>query len=106
MDPNKALSDLLDWADENADTDETAQLFLSLDEWLSKGGFLPDRWKRLADPKHCWNCGRPLTDGEQETCCLVDEEMGRPDLSFPAVSPDLRPAFNAAKDHEINLGDL
>jgi len=75
MDPNKALSDLLDWADENADTDETAQLFLSLNDWLSKGGFLPDRWKR-------------------------------PDLSFPAVSPDLRPAFNAAKDHEINLGDL
>ena len=46
MDPNKALSDLLDWADENADTDETAQLFLSLNDWLSKGGFLPDRWKR------------------------------------------------------------
>ena len=70
MDPNKALSDMLDWAKDREDP-VAADIFLALDSWLSKGGFLPNRWKR-------------------------------PDLSFPAVSPDLRPAFNAAKDHEIN----
>ena len=73
MDPNKTLEQIRALAKYIGDHDYDALVDLvnSLDSWLSKGGFLPDRWKR-------------------------------PDLSFPAVSPDLRPAFNAAKDHEIN----
>jgi hypothetical protein len=73
MDPNETLEQIRALAKYIGDHDYDALVDLvnSLDSWLSKGGFLPDRWKR-------------------------------PDLSFPAVSPDLRPAFNAAKDHEIN----
>jgi len=44
MDPNKALSDMLDWAKDREDP-VAADIFLALDSWLSKGGFLPDRWK-------------------------------------------------------------
>ena len=79
MDPNKALANLTNWAIENADTDETAAQFLALDEWLSKGGFLPDRWKR------------------NEASCNVP---GCSPESFEHRDPKL--AYNWAKDHEIN----
>jgi hypothetical protein len=29
-----------------ADTDRLVELWDSLDQWLSKGGFLPDAWKK------------------------------------------------------------
>ena len=59
MDPNanlkeqrKIASIILEWFDtatEEADFPETeaqrlAELVQSLDEWISKGGFLPDAW--------------------------------------------------------------
>lgn len=59
MDPNKTLADLLTWAKheisysdvESAEIAVGAQLFLDLDKWLTKGGFLPDRWKSPVDAK-------------------------------------------------------
>lgn len=42
MDPNVTLSRLRELADNN--DVEWANLFESLDDWLSKGGFLPEAW--------------------------------------------------------------
>ena len=58
MDPNKLLSDLLnhaksflaldgDVADPVA-LDAFCQALLDLDSWLTRGGFLPDRWQTPA----------------------------------------------------------
>lgn len=61
MDPNRTLRDLLDWAhswaDHPSDHPEEqalgwiAQSLLDLDQWLSRGGFLPRRWDSAASPK-------------------------------------------------------
>jgi hypothetical protein len=57
MDPNANLKEqkeivrwLLDTNEENADelskkAERLANLVEALDEWLSKGGFLPDAWR-------------------------------------------------------------
>lgn len=45
MDPDKNLEELRK-AIENCDQESTMQLFRDLDEWLSKGGFLPKDWKK------------------------------------------------------------
>lgn len=54
MDPNETLrqlremvTEILDEGSEDDSTereDEFAQLFQALDEWVSKGGFLPRNW--------------------------------------------------------------
>jgi hypothetical protein len=49
MDPNATLEQirvLLVFGDNEAVADELAELVSSLDEWLSKGGFLPQEWER------------------------------------------------------------
>lgn len=59
MDPNATLTELLDRAravmecesetgdgEEMADLYEMSSLVLHLDEWITKGGFLPQRWRR------------------------------------------------------------
>jgi len=54
MDPNKLLSDLLPWAHQvlhkpdsfGPSTIEAAQMIVDLDSWLTRGGFLPDRWAK------------------------------------------------------------
>lgn len=58
MDPNEALRQLRDalrrlrYADSHTDEQNTvdyevvAEYAQALDEWLSKGGFLPERWAR------------------------------------------------------------
>lgn len=52
MDPNRTLSDLLNWARAHVDDPsdpyeaEVARTFLDLDRWLHTGGFLPDNWQR------------------------------------------------------------
>jgi hypothetical protein len=53
MDPNETLDQLLAIAERIHDGDERphdagelADLLDNLDHWLSKGGFLPDRWKK------------------------------------------------------------
>ena len=53
MDPNVTLESLLELINEDCTTEELAynineilDLVESLDTWLSKGGFLPERWKR------------------------------------------------------------
>lgn len=43
MDPDKNLEELRK-AIENCDQESTQQLFRDLDEWISKGGFLPKDW--------------------------------------------------------------
>lgn len=56
MDPNQALADLREalrrmgaatepWEYENAAA-EAGEHIAGLDEWLSKGGFLPEAWRR------------------------------------------------------------
>lgn len=49
MDPNTALARLRAWAegDGNSGINESdaMELFAGLDEWLSKGSFLPDGWR-------------------------------------------------------------
>jgi hypothetical protein len=59
MDPNATLRELLIYArtiDRSEgegfaanDAAELAELALALDEWLTKGGALPDRWKVKRD---------------------------------------------------------
>ena len=44
MDPNATLRELLEWSEANADDSTAADLFLALDAWIRKGGFLPNRW--------------------------------------------------------------
>jgi hypothetical protein len=54
MDPNATLAEIrnivTDWAQNGTDGEdamqEMAESFGALDEWLTKGGFLPDAWKR------------------------------------------------------------
>lgn len=52
MDPNAALKQLRELADIDAYHNMTAiegqefiELFKALDDWISKGGFLPEAWK-------------------------------------------------------------
>lgn len=49
MDPNTLLQHLREWAMsalENNDPEvDAANAFLDLDEWLSKGGFVPKAWE-------------------------------------------------------------
>jgi len=62
MDPNTALSTLREAREtfSNAENDETAldaaqdmsEAVSALDEWLSKGGFLPEEWKRFPALEH------------------------------------------------------
>jgi len=53
MDPNATLAEIRRLTKRNeeapldlADTNRLVLLLLSLDGWLTKGGFLPDAWKR------------------------------------------------------------
>lgn len=75
MDPNETLRLLrLTIKQYHVDTDpfvraahgrEIAEYFESLDEWISKGGFLPDAWTRTTAVPH--------TD-EQSAACVVCTE--------------------------------
>lgn len=58
MDPDAALTEMRELAQSdlsefNEDIHRLAELFIGLDEWLSKGGFLPVDWRfsgtRLSD---------------------------------------------------------
>jgi len=52
MDPNAALEAILGaiedvgYGDDRETLRRMVENFEALDEWLSKGGFLPERWKR------------------------------------------------------------
>ncbi|MDP8971195.1 MAG: hypothetical protein M3N52_12020 [Actinomycetota bacterium] len=59
MDPNEALTrarahaDAIlndEHADPAAECEPLAEAFQALDEWLGRGGFLPEAWARQADP--------------------------------------------------------
>lgn len=49
MDPNETLAALRRWKDHlfvgEHSEDHAKELFEALDEWLSKGGFLPRDWR-------------------------------------------------------------
>lgn len=52
MDPDAALRDILEWAydtanDENNGIDpwDIAETVIGLDQWIRKGGFLPQPWE-------------------------------------------------------------
>lgn len=52
MDPNKTLRDLrlaLDLKPAPSTSRFLAEQFTALDEWLTKGGFLPTDWERRRD---------------------------------------------------------
>ena len=54
MDPNEVLDRILERVSRVKRGDLGCAVFLvndieALDEWLHKGGFLPERWKRLTD---------------------------------------------------------
>lgn len=53
MDPNVTLARLREKMQGNFIESETRELFEALDGWLSKGGFLPDDWRRY--PPVCDN---------------------------------------------------
>lgn len=45
MDPEVALAALREWARTQAEEGDSAvEAFTALDEWLSRGGFLPADW--------------------------------------------------------------
>lgn len=44
MDPTATLNAIRKAFDEGDNFDEAADLFEELDEWISKGGFLPTDW--------------------------------------------------------------
>lgn len=51
MDPDAALTELLELAEIGAEGDEVdaarmAELVLALDGWICRGGFCPARWRR------------------------------------------------------------
>lgn len=51
MDPNVILERLRQWAageDAGMDTGDAMEAFADLDEWLTRGGFLPDGWRHDA----------------------------------------------------------
>ena len=54
MDPDKARASIVELARRIAQgegldgAEELAELVLALDEWLRKGGFLPESWNRTA----------------------------------------------------------
>ena len=84
MDPNETLEQIRALAKYIGDYDYDALVDLvnSLDSWLSKGGFLPDRWKRpvaaktqephvppvLATPAEAFAYRRPAAQLRQATC--------------------------------------
>lgn len=54
MDPNETLRRLRELAERelnapDPDNADWAEWFQALDEWISRGGFLPDAWKGGAD---------------------------------------------------------
>ncbi len=61
MDPNTNLKEQLDLARlivythdkgykvPHETSDRLAELVIALDEWISNGGFLPERWKRKGE---------------------------------------------------------
>ncbi len=74
MDPNATLRELRELGNDGEGpidmncADRAAELFRSLDEWLRRGGFLPDDWKGAyarptfpseSDPEYCDECGVP-----------------------------------------------
>lgn len=49
MDPNatlRELRDLMDSEDDDFDVERATELFWALDNWLSRGGFLPRSWDK------------------------------------------------------------
>jgi len=59
MDPDEALAELRALAEKTISldvADEMQQLFSGLDEWLSKGGFLPKDWESGYDKAHADTC--------------------------------------------------
>jgi hypothetical protein len=57
MDPNECLRELIwlcksiqddehPWFSKDDTTERVADLVVSLDEWIAKGGFLPERWQK------------------------------------------------------------
>lgn len=67
MDPNKALENLRE-ALKSGEHEESAEAAAALDEWLSKGGFLPDAWRGAAAdetaPCTCPGVSGPDHEGE------------------------------------------
>jgi hypothetical protein len=47
MDPNATLAQIRELiaAGTKVDLEQAAELMTALDEWLSRGGFLPDAWQ-------------------------------------------------------------
>jgi hypothetical protein len=66
MDPNENLKQqlaiaraiLADKSDHSFGAVQLAELVEALDGWITKGGFLPDRWRK--DPRHCSLCGHSI----------------------------------------------
>lgn len=71
MDPEATLSNMRGLADvitshgDSAYAEELAEAFQALDDWLSKGGFLPVAWEQARRP-YVTKTGRILTDADIE----------------------------------------
>ena len=52
------LGDACDYSRVSLSVPELAEAFEALDQWLSKGGFLPAAWRENPD-SWCANCGEP-----------------------------------------------
>lgn len=71
LDPTQTLTEIRELAEEWPEIDDfdaLPQKVKDLDEWLSKGGFLPDQWN---------NMGRPRLKGDGDVV-LEGVEHGKP----------------------------
>jgi hypothetical protein len=75
MDPDKVLADLrelvADWSDDDGTdaqldkAESVVETFRTLDEWLSRGGFLPAAWRPTRDDDYSAEAiDRTNEDGE------------------------------------------
>jgi hypothetical protein len=82
MDPNKNLADLLEIAHRLVDDEDhedylaleasgalrLAELAIALDEWIRKGGFMPEAWSDAA-PEACDCADRSWYGEEHDSAC-------------------------------------
>lgn len=109
MDPNEALRQIRESASRyldsgrHVDAGTLAEHVEALDEWLSRGGFLPDAWtaeeRLVRDPEvkapgalpECSGCGLPVDTADDGTVFVFGTGTSADGLSYCPPDPDGEP---------------